>query len=120
MVLINVLITNRNFDNETLASRRYSGSMTIENQPLINMDVYFDGFGLINGTINYSNDTLSYEGDYRCIGNDIQFYFMIEELDYLFAFVGDLLTENSIITGDVSFNKTVDENYEGTFYLSLI
>ena len=120
IVLINLLIVNRNFDNETLASRRYSGSLTIENQPVITMEVYFDGFGLINGTMNYSNDTLSYEGDYRCIDKDIQFSLMTEEIEYLFIFTGNLLTEDSIITGDVSFYKSANESYNGTFYLSFI
>jgi len=120
IILINLLNVNQNFDNERLTSRRYSGSLTIETQPYITLDIYFDGFGLINGTMNYSNDTLSYEGDYICLGDSVQFSFMTEEITYQFSFLGNLQAEDSIITGDVELRKSTNDIYNGTFYLSLI
>ena len=121
IVLISSLIANQNFDNERLTSKRYSGSLTIENQPTdISMNIFFDGFGFINGTMNFSNDTLSYEGDYICRGEDVQFSFMTEEITYQFAFLGNLQADDSIITGDVRFYKSANDTYDGTFYLSLI
>jgi len=85
IVFINFLSANNNFDNERLTSRGFSGSLTIENQPAISMEIYFDGFGFINGTMNFSNDTLTYEGDYFCIGNQVQFGFNTEENGYFFC-----------------------------------
>ncbi|QEE15719.1 hypothetical protein DSAG12_01546 [Promethearchaeum syntrophicum] len=120
IVFINFLIANNNFDNERLTSRRFSGSLTIENQPVISMEIYFDGFGLINGTMNFSNDTLTYEGDYICRREDVQFSFMAEEIGYFFAFMGTLHTDDTILTGDVRFYKSANENYTGTFNLLLI
>ena len=119
LVLINLLVTNQNFDNELLTSRTYAGSLMIEDQPVIIMEVYFDGFGLINASMNYSNDTLSYEGEYNCIGEEVQFYVITEEY-YQFTFLGNLLVNNTIITGDVELRKSATEIYNGTFYLSLI
>ena len=120
IVFINFLIVNQNFDNERLSSRRFSGSLTIETQPAISMDIHFDGFGFINGTMNFSNETHTYEGDYFCIGNQVQFGFNTEKNGYDFAFLGALQAEDSIITGDVMFYKSTNENYTGTFYLLLI
>ena len=123
IVLISSLISNSNFDKERLTSKRYSGSLAIdtpESPPAISMDIYFDGFGLINGTMNFSNDTLTYEGDYFCIGNEVQFSFMTEEITYQFTFLGTLLADDTIITGNVRFYKSANESYNGTFYLSLI
>ena len=120
IVFINFLIANNNFDNERLTSRRFSGSLTIENQPTISIDIYFDGFGIINGTMNFSNDTLTYEGDYICRGTDVQFSFWTKEISYQFAFLGNLQTDDTLLTGDVRFYKSANENYTGTFYLSLI
>ncbi len=120
IVLISSLIANQNFDNERLTSNKYSGSLTIETQPTISMDIYFDGFGLINGTMNFSNETLSYEGNYFCIDNEVQFSFMIEELSNQYTFLGTLLADDSIITGDVQLRNSANDLYNGTFYLSLI
>jgi len=120
IVFINFLIANNNFDNERLTSRRFSGSLTIENQPTISIDIYFDGFGIINGTMNFSNDTLTYEGDYICRGTDVQFSFWTKEVSYQFAFLGNLQTDDTILTGDVRFYKSANENYTGTFNLFLI
>ncbi len=120
IIFINFLSANQNFDNDRLTSKRFSGSLTIETQSTISMEIYFDGFGFINGTMLFSNETLTYEGEYFCIGNQVQFGFNTKENGYYFAFIGALQAEDSIITGDVSFNKTVNERYDGTFYLSLI
>lgn len=120
LVLFNLLNKNQNFDNETLTSRRFSGSMTIDDHSLITMEVYFDGFGNITGSIIYSNDTLSYDGDYVCLGTSVQFSFIPEETTYQFTFLGNLLSDNTIITGDVEFKKSTTEVFNGTFYLSLI
>jgi hypothetical protein len=120
IVLISFLKANQNFDNERLASKRYAGSLAIESQPIITMDIYFDGFGNITGSIIYSNDTLSYEGDYVCIGSNIQFSLITVEIPYQFVFIGNLLTEDSIITGDVQLRNSANDLYNGTFYLSLI
>ena len=120
IIFINFLIANQNFDNERLTSRRYSGSLTIEDQPAISMEIYFDGFGFINGTMDFSNDTLTYEGDYICRGSDVQFSFITNEITYQFTFLGSLQTDDTILTGDVRFYKSANENYTGTFYLSLI
>jgi len=113
-------MANQNFDNERLTSRRYFGSLTIENQPVISMEINFDGFGLINGTMNFSSDTLTFEGDYICRGIDVQFSFMTEEITYQFAFLGNLQDDDKLLTGDVRFYKSANESYNGTFYLSLI
>lgn len=123
LVLINLLNTNRNFDNDRLTSKRFSGSLTFDNPEVpsvISMNIYFDGFGFINGTMNFSNDTLSYEGDYFLIGNQIQFSFITEEITYEFIFLGNLLTEDSTISGDVQLRNSANDLYNGTFYLSLI
>lgn len=122
LVLINLLNTNRNFDNDRLTSKRFSGSLTFDNPEVpsvISMNIYFDGFGFINGTMNFSNDTLSYEGDYFLIGNQIQFSFITEEITYEFIFLGNLLTEDSTISGDVQLRNSANDLYNGTFYLSL-
>ena len=123
LVLINLLNTNRNFDNERLTSKTYSGSLTFDNSEVpsvISINIYFDGFGFINGTMNFSNDTLSYKGDYSCLGSDIQFSLSIVENGYQFVFLGNLFTDDSIISGDVRFYKPTNDTYDGTFYLSLI
>ena len=123
IVLISFLNANQNFDNERLTSKRYSGSLAFDNPevpPAISMNINFDGFGFINGTMNFSNDTLSYEGDYMCIGSEIQFSLITAENTYQFVFLGNLLTEDSIITGDVQLRNLANELYNGTFYLSLI
>ena len=123
IVLISFLNANQNFDNERLTSKRYAGSLAF-NDPevpsVISMNIYFDGFGLINGSMNFSIDTLSYEGEYRCIDSDIQFSLITVEIAYQFVFLGTLQTEDSIITGDVRFYKSANDTYDGTFYLSLI
>jgi len=122
LVLINLLNTNRNFDNERLTSKRFSGSLTFGNPEVpsaISMNIYFDGFGFINGTMNFSNDTLSYEGDYFLIGNQIQFSFITEEITYQFIFLGNLLTGDTTISGDVQLRNSANDLYNGTFYLSL-
>ncbi len=123
LVLINLLNSNRNFDNDRLTSKRFSGSLTFDNPEVpsvISMNIYFDGFGFINGTMNFSNDTLSYEGDYFLIGNQIQFSFITEEITNEFIFLGNLLTEDSTISGDVQLRNSANDLYNGTFYLSLI
>ena len=120
LVLINLLITNQNFDNERLISRTYAGSLMLEDQPVITMEVYFDGFGLINATTDYSNDTHTYEGDYICLGEEVQFSFDTEEPAYLFTFIGTLQAEDSIITGNVRLYKSTNDTYDGTFNIYLI
>ena len=121
LVLINLLNTNRNFDNDRLTSKSYYGSLTIENQPPdIGINIFFNGFGFINGTMNFSNETFSYEGEYACLGDDVQFSFTTEENSFQFTFLGNLLANDSIITGDVRFYESANDTYDGTFYLSLI
>ena len=123
IILISFLKTNQNFDNERLTSKKFSGSLIFDNPEVpskISMDIYFDGLGFINGTMNFSNDTLSYEGDYCLIGNQIQFSLMTVETTYQFVFLGNLLTEDSIISGDVQLRNSAYDLYNGTFYLSLI
>ncbi|MHA1473580.1 MAG: hypothetical protein ACTSPA_04365 [Promethearchaeota archaeon] len=119
IVLISSLIANQNFDNERLTSRTYAGSLIIEDQPVIAMEVYFDGFGLINATMDYSNDTLTYEGIYICRNVDVQFSFMTEEF-HQFTFLGILQAEDAIITGVVQLRNSDNDLYNGTFYLPLI
>jgi len=98
IVLISSLIANQNFDNERF---------------------YFDGFGLINATMDYSNDTLTYEGIYICRNVDVQFSFMTEEF-HQFTFLGILQAEDAIITGVVQLRNSDNDLYNGTFYLPLI
>jgi len=119
IVLINLLITNQNFDNERLTSRTYRGSLMIEDQPVITLEVYFDGYGSLNATSDYSNDTLIYEGDYVCRIIDVQFSFMTEEF-HQFAFLGNLQEEDLIIAGDVRLYKSANDTYDGTFNIYLI
>ncbi len=120
IILINVLRTNKNFDNERLTSKTFRGSLTIESQPLISLQVYFDGFGNINGSIGFSNDTFTYSGDYICLGEEVQFSFTTSEPIYQFTFLGNLLSGDSVITGDVRFYKSSTDIFNGTFYISLL
>ena len=122
IVLISFLSANQNFDNERLTSKRYTGSLAFNDPEVpsaISMNIYFDGFGLINGSMNFSNDTLSYEGDYMCLESEVQFSLRTLEISYQFVFLGTLQTEDSIITGDVRFYKSANDTYDGTFYLSI-
>ena len=59
-------------------------------------------------------------GDCLKFNNSIQFSLITVEISYQFVFLGDLLTEDSIMTGDVRFYKSANDTYDGTFYLSLI
>jgi len=122
IILISFLNANQNFDNERLTSKKYEGSLIFYDPEVpseISMNIYFDGFGLINGSMIFSNDTLSYEGEYRCIDSDIQFSLITVEIAYQFVFLGTLQPEDLKITGDVRLYKSANVTYDGIFYFYL-
>lgn len=116
VLIIGIITTNRNFDNDKIKGN-WAGTLTIEEQPLYFVNLTLDGNGNFQGTILMIEETLTYNGTYRCMGSDVQMSFRAKT--YVFTFIGVLEGEDTIIRGTVSmYDEKTEVNREGGFFFS--
>jgi hypothetical protein len=121
VVLIGMLGNTGNFNNQRVVGT-YSGSVSIEDQDQIWVNITFDGEGAINGVFSFSDRNQTFSGmSYVCVEDQVQFsiyFYEPEELDFVFR--GSISSDGNLIGGDVELIDNNQTSSTGSFSLSLI
>ena len=117
-VLIGILRNASQLDNDKIIGQ-YSGTITIPDEPLINMNITFDGRGECQGSIYIVSSILSFnDGFYECQGTSIQITIYFDDVSYSMVFIGELEGSVSLIRGEIRKYETSEIYTDGNFVLS--
>ena len=111
-----ILNSNQNFNNNNLQGN-YSGTLTIDNQEIITLNITFDGAGHLNASMDVEGEIITLQDEYTCFGQDVTFsYDFNDKLLHLF---GTLSEDKAVINGELRMYYGTEGNYyNGTFFLS--
>ncbi|MHA1673968.1 MAG: hypothetical protein ACTSYI_10100 [Promethearchaeota archaeon] len=120
LVLSSIFINNANFDNSHI-NDTYSGTISLNSEETVHLNITFDGQGHLNGSIFFDNDTRNFDNmEYVCFQSRVEFsiYFFNETESIDFIFVGEISDSNLLISGDAQYCLNDTDIKYGTFHLS--
>ncbi len=119
-VLIGILKNTSKLNNDKLIGK-YSGTITIPNESIIDINITFNGQGGCSGTVQNASLILSFDdGDYVCQGTAVQITIFFDDVTYWFVFIGELEGEVSLIRGQIRKYESSEIYSDGNFVLSKV
>ncbi|UYP47710.1 hypothetical protein NEF87_003995 [Candidatus Lokiarchaeum ossiferum] len=116
--LVRVIGNNDQFNNSQV-NGEYQGTVNLQGQPQIELNITFDGIGELFGSIEINNQTLEFqESTYASFAGQIHFFINFPESEFSLTFNGTVSSNAYLLTGDVLYIDSSENTNEGYFYLS--
>ena len=110
-----IMEANQNFDNDTL-NGTYSGTFSIDDHPMYEAHMTFDGFGTVNGSIEMETNQ-TFTGTYHVQGTDFSINYLIGDL--YFIHYGTVQNNGELITGEIKLRYDDETYFNGTFFMPI-